>query len=612
MKRTIVLVETVKNALDRENVSEIVREKWKDLESRDPPIIKVTEERMEKGKIKKQYTFQPYASMTVKEVFNLLQYFPLLFSKDKTIIYRIIKIPVDGKTIALKIERRGGKYQLKNVYADPDFPGKYLETNLGHLVDQLRSERPTECSSSPALHEALKTALENTLPEIYDAKLNSDPVFEAELIKLDKGREVTNAMKEKPFREAIEVMASTSILGTDLTALEPPPPSWIKDVYESHFKPGREELDTILEGEIKTSGKTKLRFELTASMLKTSQEVKDEWTVLQNTDIYLGSGQKIIEQRMSKVNPDKVEEVTLRQTDQLELKKVFKMLQFFNDLFPNNVKPEDKIRFIIPIGGQDRTIYLSRATRGENQILLETQNRNWPDATERDTGKDYYAPSYDIMVNKGLKEFPNHQNLAKTILTALDSKLNAQPNFQEDLRVTNADDSLRVVETADTIRNTVELMVITMVAEAAQPSDLVKTKFLEHIAKTIRDKNRFPTKDEMPKLHKGIKEQGRELLSGRSPAMDEVARNILLEIYSKGIPIHEAFTDANYPARQATGYDEEGNRRPREEKGGAEMAREYLHSEGDQLIPSYLVTQLADTDHDRETVVKRAIQHCRN
>ena len=327
-------------------------------------------------------------------------------------------------------------------------------------------------------------------------------------------------------------------------------------------------------------------------------------------DTYPGSEQKIIDQRMSEVNPDKVEEVTIRKTDQLELKKVFKMLQSFNDLFPNNGE-SDRIRFTIPIGGEDRAIYLSRAPRGENQIFVETQNGNWPDATERNTGEDYYAPTYDIMVNKVLKEFPNHKNLAITILTAVDSKLNAQPNFEKDLRVTNADDSLRVVETADTIRNTVELMVITMVAEAAQPSDLVKTKFLEHIAKTIRDKNRFPTKDEMPKLHKGLKEQRRALLAGRSPAMDEVARNILLEeIYSRGIQIHEAFTDKNYPARQATGYDEEGNRRPREEKGGAELAREYLHSEGDQLIPSYLVTQLADTDHDRETVVKRALQHC--
>lgn len=312
---------------------------------------------------------------------------------------------------------------------------------------------------------------------------------------------------------------------------------------------------------------------------------------------------------MSEVNPDKVEEVIIRQTDLLELVIVFKMFQSFNDLFPNN-RESERIQFIIPIGGQNRTIYLSRSPRGENQILVETRNRNWPDATEQIVD-DYYAPSYDIMVNKVLKKFPNHQNLAKAVLIALDSKLDAQPNFQEDLKVTNADDSLRVVETADAIRNTVELMVITMVAEAAQPSDQVKTKFTEHIAKTIQDKNRFPTKNEMPELHKVLNEKGKVLLSGRSPVMDQVARKNFLEIYRTGIQIDEAFTVAKYPARQATRYDEEGNKRLKKAKGGAQLAREYLYSEGDQLIPSYLtIFQLADTDYDRETVVKRAIQQC--
>lgn len=590
-------VKSVIDALAREIVGEKVREIWKDLKSRNPPVITETD----RGK-SKIYTFRPDASMTVKEVFSLLQCFPLLFPKnkkeDKNVIYRIIEIPVDGKTFSLKIERREGEYKLKSVYKD-----KYLETDLkadiGNVVDQLGSAK---------LHEALKKALENTLPNIYSAKLNSDPVFEAELIKQDKRREVTDEMKEEAFREAIEVMTSISILGTDLTALNPP--SWIQNVYQSYLKTGREELDAKLEEEIKNSGETKLMFELTASMLKTSEEVREEWKVFQNTDTYPGSEQKIIEQRMSEVNPDKAEEVIIRQTDLLELVKVFKMLQSFNDLFPNN-RESERIRFIIPIGGQDRTIYLSRAPRGENQILVETRNRNWPDATEQIVD-DYYAPSYDIMVNKVLKKFPNHQNLAKAVLIALDSKLDAQPNFQEDLKVTklNADDSLRVVETADTIRNIVELMVITMVAEAAQPSDQVKTKFIKHIAKAIQrqDKNRFPTKNEMPELHKILNEK--VLLSGRSPVMDQLARKIFLEISRTVIQIHEAFTDAKYPARQATRYDEEGKKRLNRAKGGAQLAREYLYLEGDQLIPSYLISQLADTDYDRETVVKRAIQHC--
>lgn len=53
-----------------------------------------------------------------------------------------------------------------------------------------------------------------------------------------------------------------------------------------------------------------------------------------------------------------------------------------------------------------------------------------------------------------------------------------------------------------------------------------------------------------------------------------------MDIVDNGIQIHEAFTDAKYPARQATSYDENGNKRPNEAKGGAELANEkrLLHS----------------------------------
>ena len=157
-KRTVVPAETVKDALAREIVGETVREKWRGLESRNPPIITKANEDV--------YTFQPDGSLTVKEVFNLLQYFPLLFQKDKNIPYRIIKIPVDGKTISLKIERKDRRYQLLSVHEDPENPETNLRKDIGKVVDRLRSERPAESSSSSALHEALKTALENTLPVI--------------------------------------------------------------------------------------------------------------------------------------------------------------------------------------------------------------------------------------------------------------------------------------------------------------------------------------------------------------------------------------------------------------------------------------------------------------
>lgn len=64
-------VKIVKDALTREIVGENVREEWKDF------IIET-----DRGK-SKIYKFRPDASITVKAVFSLLQYFPLLFPKDK-------------------------------------------------------------------------------------------------------------------------------------------------------------------------------------------------------------------------------------------------------------------------------------------------------------------------------------------------------------------------------------------------------------------------------------------------------------------------------------------------------------------------------------------------
>ena len=499
----------VKTALARAVVEEKVKAKWEDLKTATPPVF------TESAGPPKRVVFDAASGgITLKEVFHYQQFFPLLYSETDPVLF---EIPVDGKTITLKLKnqvdpitgKKTGKFDIYNVYPDPTTPGTPIETNLksdiGDVVKEL-TNTPTETN----LHEALEKTLENKLPEMFNAKLDAAPVFEDELKIQDTRKEVTDAMKEKAFREAVEVMASTSILRTDLTKLSPP--TWLENVDQNHFKIGREGLEANLENEIRDDGQTKLMFELTASMLQTSTEVSTEWNKLRTTDTFPGSGQKVLVETMSAANPLKAEEVTIRQTNEFTLKQVFKMLQSYNDLYPHNLQRE-RVRFIIPIGGEDRTVHLSRAPRGKNQIFVETQNRQWPDATKQKEIGGYYGPPYEIMINKVLKKFPNHQKLAETIINACDSKLNAQPDFLVDLQVTNADGSPNVLETADTIRNTVELMVITMVAEAAQPSDEVKTKFLEHIAKTIRVKERFPTRDEMPKLHYGLKEKGNTNLS---------------------------------------------------------------------------------------------------
>lgn len=599
--------EKVKIALARAVMEEKLRAKWEDLKTATPPVF------TESAGPPKTVVFDAASGgITLKEVFHYQQFFPLLYSETDPVLF---EIPVDGKTITLKLRnqvdpftgKKTGKFDIYNVYSDPTTPGTPIETNLksdiGDVVKEL-TNTPTKTN----LHGALEKTLENKLPEMFNAKLDAAPVFEDELKIQDTRKEVTDAMKEKAFREAVQVMASTSILRTDLAKLSPP--TWLKNVDQNHFKIGREGLEANLENEIRDDGKTKLRFELTASMLQTSTEVSAEWNKLRTTDTFPGSGQKILVETMRTTDPLKVEEVTIRETNKLTLKQVFKMLQSYNDLYPHNLKRE-RVRFIIPIGGEDRTVHLSRAPWGKNQIFVETQNRQWPDATGQEEIGGYYGPPYDIMINQFLKKFPNHQKLAETIIKACDSKLDAQPNFLVDLQVINPDGSRNVPETADTIRNTVELMVITMVAEAAQPSDEVKTKFLEHIVKTIRDKERFPTTDEMPRLHRGLKEKGNTNLAGRSPPMDKVTIGILAEeVQRSGVQIHDAFTNANYPPRQSPNVDEEGNRRRKRKKGGAELGRDYVYLKGDKVIPSDLITQQADRNHDGETIVKKARYSC--
>lgn len=598
----------VKDALARAVVEEKVKVNWEDLKMATPPVF------TESAGPPRTVVFNAKSGdITLKEVFHLLQFFPLLYSETDRVSF---KIPVDGKTITLKLQnkkdavsgKKTGNFDIHNVYPDPTKKKKEKETNLKSDIGDVVKEL-TNTPTTVKLPKALEKTLEEKLPDMFNAKLNAAPVFEAELKKRDTDNKVTKDMKEKAFREAVEVMVSTSILRTDLTKLKTP--DWLENVDQNTFKIGREELEANLEREIKDEGETKLRFELTASMLQTSKEVNTEWGKLRTTDTSPGSGQKIIDETMNKADPRKVEAVKIWETNQLTLKQIFKMLQSYNDLYPHNTK-KDPVRFIIPIGGEYRTVHLRRALWGKNQIFVETQNRQWPDATKRTERGGYYGPPYEIMINKVLKQFPNHQELAESIIKACDSKLDEQPKFQDTLKVTNPDGSLNVLETADTIRNTVELMVITMVAEAAQPSDEVKTKFLEHVAKTIRDKERFPTKDEMPKLQYGLQETGNTNLAGRSPAMDEVAIAIFdKEVQRGGVQIHDAFTNANYPPRQSPKVDEEGNRRPKKVMGGTALGREYLHSKGDEDIPSYLITAEADSDHDRETIVKKARYSCR-
>ena len=96
-----------------------------------------------------------------------------------------------------------------------------------------------------------------------------------------------------------------------------------------------------------------------------------------------------------------------------------------------------------------------------------------------------------------------------------------QPKFSD--RLSN-NDPTNPTNTADAIRASVEIMVIAMIAEAAQPTDEFKTAFLKDLATEVRKKNRFPESKDFPKLS-DISPK-----TGRSPAMDEIVRNGLEDV----------------------------------------------------------------------------------
>ncbi|KAK3752215.1 hypothetical protein QZH41_002754 [Actinostola sp. cb2023] len=103
----------------------------------------------------------------------------------------------------------------------------------------------------------------------------------------------------------------------------------------------------------------------------------------------------------------------------------------------------------------------------------------------------------------------------------------------------------------------------------------------------------------MPRLEY-ITDGLRNLKNGRSPAMDEVAIGILREIKRTGEGIHKEFTNTKYP--------------PRLNPGGTKRGREHLYNTGDEDIPSDLIREEADKDHDGkltgETTAKKARFSC--
>ena len=127
-------------------------------------------------------------------------------------------------------------------------------------------------------------------------------------------------------------------------------------------------------------------------------------------------------------------------------------------------------------------------------------------------------------------------------------------------------------------------MVISMMAEAAQPADEFNTAFLKDLATKIRKKNRFLESKDFPKL-KDVSP-----LTGRSPTMDEIVRNGLEDV-TRGKNFHDAFSTTDFPTRNKRGETAQGRR--------------LLNEKGIEDVATYVSRKRAAIEHDQGTLSKR-------
>ncbi|CAB3988828.1 iron-regulated -like [Paramuricea clavata] len=269
--------------------------------------------------------------------------------------------------------------------------------------------------------------------------------------------------------------------------------------------------------------------------------------------------------------------VKISETKVLTLKNLFRLLQFYPDIYEGREKKHTS--FEVPIGGKVRKFRLATSNPrfgGVHQISVYSYDDDWPGTTKRG-GKG--LPSYDVMVDRVLRQFPNHKTLAETMVTSVDKTLREQPNFENVLKVGGVGPS-----TADTVRATVEFLIISMIAEAAQPAVQFKTNFIKQLATKIKAGKHFPKPEDLPKL---VKVAGP---SGRTPAMDEIVRNGLDCVSNAKRKFHEAFGSSEFPTRDT---------------GGTKKGRQLMHEKGSETVTAFASRKRAAQRHDHKEIEKK-------
>lgn len=550
--RPLTRTQYVQDALDRAVVADYIQRQWDKFV--DKGEITETVKTDKNGISQNHVRFEKVGDMTLKEALLLIKCRGLLTKEGKA---TYIEVPLGTEYQMFKlINEVGRKLSISAEQTTSDGKGKYVDlTDLSKQVQLLDSSKP-----------ALQLTLGEILPNALDGKLAEQKNFRDMLAEKDRDNTVTNKERDEAFQAFKYFLVGFPFLGKELVLDQTPWVAGMKTNADTKFNDLEKNWSQSL------AKQTKLKFEFTQSMLISAEEAKYQWEDLKK--------RHIIEERIDDAGN---QFVTIHENDFVSLKEVLKLLQFYIDIYPEQTQKQT--RFEIPIGGETRKFRLSQSGRfgGKHQIVVRTDDRDWPDATKRGKDKNpLWAPDYDTMVDKVLRHVDNNEQAAKAMVDALNGKLNNQPSFAKELKAGEH-------ESPDTVRAAVEFMIVSMVAEAAQPPEKLKTEFLTELLEKIKAENRFPEGTEVPSL---ATLDGK---AGRSPATDQLVQGMLGDVNNKR-KFDEIFTKQEFPARKRS--------------RGAQANREFIHKEGNRDVPSYLIRQRAASDHDGEVFINMVLSSC--
>ena len=332
----------VQEALDQELVKHQIRIKWITF-TETPGTVEID---TSVPRVK----FERSGEITLKEAFQFMTFYPVLYGEESrpTIGSQFEKFKLQTKM--------DGTFTLTQVATDG------TETNL----DDYRLNTAVTDLSDPMLDARLRDTLKEVIVIAADSNLNDQPDFEGVLESKDPSDEVSTRDRDETFRAAVDVMATTFVLEKDLSGSSPA--MWLQDV-KTRIDENIAEMERDLSTDIKENVKTKLNFEITANFLEGKTNSIDECNQLKSdgiiTEMEIGSGRS------------KHLEVTVAASDKLTLKRLFKLLQFYHDLYED--QGQKRTRFEVPIGGEPVKFRLSISNPsrgGKHQIFVENADRD--------------------------------------------------------------------------------------------------------------------------------------------------------------------------------------------------------------------------------------------